>query len=221
MTVGRLKKIAFCLTLIFLLLLCGSALQAREGMGKSCLFRVTAPGSTVYLLGSIHFMRETAYPLKDTIEKAFAASSRAVFEVDMSTMDSPDTQAMMLSRSIYIDGNTLRGSLSPSLYQNLAEKTAEFGLDVTMLDAFKPWSVAMTLMGLKLDQLGFDPAKGVDRYFYARARAVGKSTSGLETLSYQIGLFDALSSREQEWLVEQTIREFDTMESEMGDMIRL
>jgi uncharacterized protein YbaP (TraB family) len=165
-------------------------------------------------------MRETAYPLKDTIEKAFAASSRAVFEVDMSTMDSPDTQAMMLSRSIYIDGNTLRGSLSPSLYQNLAEKTAEFGLDVTMLDAFKPWSVAMTLMGLKLGQLGFDPAKGVDRYFYARARSVGKSTSGLETLSYQIGLFDALSSREQEWLVEQTIRDFDTMESEMGEMIR-
>lgn len=220
MIADRLKRIAFCLVAVFLLLLFGSTLYAQGPTGKSCLFRVTAPGSTVYLLGSIHFMRETSYPLKDTIERAFAASANAVFEVDMATMDSPDTQALMLSKSVYTDGNTLESNLSPATYRNLAEKTGEFGLDVKMLNNFKPWSVAMTLMGLKLNQLGFDPTKGIDRYFYAKARTAGKRTFGLETLSYQIGLFDTLSPREQNLLVEQTINDFDTMESEMGEMLR-
>jgi len=220
MIADRLKRIAFCLAAVFLLLLCGSTPQAQGKAGKSCLFRVTAPGSMMYLLGSIHFMRETSYPLNDTIERAFATSSNVVFEVDMATMDSPDTQAMMLSQSVFTDGNTLEKSLSPATYRSLAEKTEQFGLNVKMLDNFKPWSVAMTLMGLKLNQLGFDPNKGVDRYFYAKARNAGKRTFSLETLQYQIGIFSGLSLREQDWLVEQTLNDFDTMESEMGEMLQ-
>ena len=220
MIADRLKRIAFCLVAVFLILLCYSTPQAHGTGGKSCLFRVTAPGSTMYLLGSIHFMREASYPLKDTIERAFAASSNVVFEVDMATMDSPDTQAMMLSQSVFTDGNTLEKSLSPATYRSLAEKTEQFGLNVKMLDNFKPWSVAMTLMGLKLNQLGFDPNKGVDRYFYTKARNAGKRTFGLETLQYQIGIFSSLSLREQDWLVQQTLNDFDTMESEMGEMLQ-
>ena len=219
MIADRLKRIAFCLTAVFLLLLCGSTLKAQGTAGKSCLFRVTAPGSTMYLLGSIHFMRDSSYPLKDTIERAFAVSSNVVFEVDMATMDSPDTQAMMLSQSVFTDGNTLEKSLSSTTYRELAEKTEQFGLNVKMLDNFKPWSVAMTLIGLKLNQMGFDPAKGIDRYFYAKARNAGKRTFGLETLNYQIGIFSGLSMREQDLLVEQTLNDFDTMESEMGEML--
>jgi hypothetical protein len=220
MFTARLKRLAICLTVVFVLLVFSSTLCAQGRTGKSCLFKVTAPGSTVYLLGSIHFMRGTSYPLKETIERAFAASSNAVFEVNMAEMDSPDTQVMMLSRSVFTDGNTLGKSLSPAIYRSLGEKVGEFGLDVKILDSFKPWSVAMTLIGLKLNQMGFDPAKGIDRYFYAKAQAAGKRTLGLETMGYQIGLFDNLSLREQELLVEQTLNDFDTMESEMGEMLR-
>jgi uncharacterized protein len=164
-------------------------------------------------------MKEANYPLKETIERAFAASSNVVFEVNMAEMDSPDTQALMLSKSVFTDGNTLGKSLSPATYRSLGEKAGEFGLDVKMLDNFKPWSVAMTLMGLKLNQLGFDPAQGIDRYFYTKALAAGKRTFSLETMDYQIGIFDNLSPREQETLVQQTLNDFDTMESEMGEML--
>jgi uncharacterized protein len=220
MTTERLRRFAVFFAAFLVLLVWSVPLYAQGRTGKSCLFKVTAPGSTVYLLGSIHFMREANYPLKDTIERAFAASSNVVFEVNMSEMDSPDTQALMLSKSVFTDGNTLEKSLSPAVYRSLAEKTGEFGLDVKLLDSFKPWSVAMTLIGLKLNQLGFDPAQGIDRYFHTKAQAAGKRTFSLETMSYQIGLFDSLSRQEQELLVEQTLNDFDTMESEMGEMLR-
>ena len=219
MIADRLKRLAICLIAIFVVLIFSTTLYAQGRTGKSCLFKVTSASSTVYLLGSIHFMREANYPLKETIERAFAASSNAVFEVNMAEMDSPDTQALMLSKSVFTDGNTLEKSLNRATYRSLGEKTGEFGLDVQMLDNFKPWSVAMTLIGLKLNQLGFDPAKGIDRYFYAKALATGKRTFGLETMRYQIGLFDGLSPREQETLVQQTLNDFDTMESEMGEML--
>ncbi|MBN1546413.1 MAG: TraB/GumN family protein [Syntrophaceae bacterium] len=214
-----LKRCVIYCVVFFALLFWSLPLYAQDRDGKSCLFKVTAPGSTVYLMGSIHFMREANYPLRETIERAFAASSNAVFEVNMAEMNSPDTQVMMLSQSVFTDGNTLEKSLSPATYKKLGEKTAEFGLDVGMLANFKPWSVAMTLMGLKLNQLGFDPAQGVDHYFYGKALAAGKKTFGLETLGYQIGLFNSLSLREQESLVEQTLNDFDTMEAEMGEML--
>jgi len=214
-----LKKAAFILVTIFILLISGSALCAQGESGKSCLFRVTSQGGTVYLLGSIHFMKESNYPLRETIERAFRASSNVVFEVNMEEMDSPDTQVLMLSKSVFSDGNTLEDSLSPAVYRRLGEKAEEFGLGMEILDRFKPWSVAMTLMGLKLNQLGFDPAKGIDRYFYAKALSSGKKTFGLETMAYQIGLFDGLSMREQEMLIRQSLDDFDTMESEMGEML--
>jgi uncharacterized protein len=220
MTPERLKRLAVFFAAFIVLLVWSVPLEAQGRGGKSCLFKVTSASSTVYLLGSIHFMREASYPLKDTIEKAFAVSPNVVFEVNMAEMDSPDTQAMMLSKSVFTDGNTLEKSLSPAVYRNLGEKAGEFGLDTKMLDSFKPWSVAMTLIGLKLNQLGFDPAQGIDHYFHAKAQAAGKRTFSLETMSYQIGLFDSLSRREQEYLVEQTLNDFDTMESEMGEMLR-
>jgi hypothetical protein len=219
MTGNRLKKIVLPLVMIFVLLMPGSALCAQRQSGKSCLFKVTSRGGTVYLLGSIHFMKESNYPLRETIERVFRASSNVVFEVNMADMDSPDTQVLMLSKSIFNDGNTLENNLSPAVYRRLGEKAGEFGLDMEMFSRFKPWSVAMTLIGLKLNQLGFDPAMGVDRYFYAKALASGKRTFGLETMAYQIGLFDSLSMREQEMLVRQTLDDFDTMESEMGEML--
>jgi uncharacterized protein YbaP (TraB family) len=215
-----LKKCGVFLTVLIAFIFIGTALCAQDVAGKTCLFRVSAPGSTVYLLGSIHYMREANYPLKQTIEQAFAVSTTAVFEVDMAEMDTPETQMMMLSRSVFTDGTTLEQSLSHATYEKLVEKAAEFGLDIRMLGNFKPWSVTMTLMGLKLKQFGFDPAQGIDRYFYRQAQTGGKRIFGLETLDYQIGLFDSLKRQEQELLVEQTLSDFDTMESQMGEMWR-
>ncbi len=213
------KRVVLCLAGLIILVLSTSLLHAGNHSGRSCLFKVTSPGSTIYLLGSIHFMREASYPLNDAIEKAFAVSTAVVFEVDMAEMDSPDTQVLMLSQSVFADGRTLGQSLSPDVYRRLGERLTEFGIDVAVFSHFKPWSVAMTLIGLKLNQLGFDPAKGIDRYFYARALDERKRTYGLETLRYQIGIFDSLSPQEQEFLVRQTLDDYDAMELQMGDMM--
>ena len=48
---------------------------------------------------------------------------------------------------------------------------------------------------LKLQQIGFNPDLGIDKYFFYKAKQAGKEIIALETLYYQISLFDALSKK--------------------------
>ena len=62
----------------------------------SCLWSVTSDHNTVYLLGSVHVLKQENYPLHDTIYQAFDAARHLVFEVNLDEMASPLTQVNYL-----------------------------------------------------------------------------------------------------------------------------
>ena len=194
-------------------------LHVQGQSGKSCLLKVTSSGSTVYLLGSVHMMKESIYPLSGTIERAFQRSSDVVFEINMREMDSPQAQEIIMQKSIFTDGNTLRKVLKPATYEKLREAIKPLGLDIVHLEALKPWSVAMALVVFKMNQLGFNPEAGVDRYFYKKAVDTGKKVSGLETMELQLGLMDGLPMAKQEMLVTQTLDDFADMGKTVDEMM--
>ncbi len=78
---------------------------------------------------------------------------------------------------------------------------------------------AVTLASLKLTELGFEPAQGVDRYFFNKARQAGKPVMGLETMEYQANLFDKLSDEDQEAIVHQTLLDLDILDQEMDSIV--
>jgi len=54
-----------------------------EGTDKTFMWRVQRGGATVYLLGSVHAMKEDAYPLPSAMETAFDSVEKLVFEIDL------------------------------------------------------------------------------------------------------------------------------------------
>ena len=60
-------------------------LFAREetSNGKHFLWQVDSPTTRIYLMGSIHLLRQDVYPLAPVIEEAFAASDILVLEADL------------------------------------------------------------------------------------------------------------------------------------------
>lgn len=70
-----------------------------------------------------------------------------------------------------------------------------------------------------MQQLGFEASYGVDQYFFRQALAENKEIVALETLEYQISLFDALSAEEQEDLLLETLLELDTLETYYNNLI--
>jgi uncharacterized protein YbaP (TraB family) len=185
---------------------------------KNTLWRVAAGEKTAFLLGSIHFLQKSSYPLNPVIEQAFDSSKRLVLEIDLNAPEK--TQAIAFQRGVYRDGTTLRDHISSESYALTEREGKELGLDMQMLAGVKPWLVTFTMLALKLQKLGFDPNYGVDRYFADRAQRAGKITSGLESFDFQIGLVDSLSTREQEAMLLQTIKEIDGLDNVLNQIVQ-
>ncbi len=185
-------------------------LQAQE---KSFLWRVRSDQNTLYILGSIHFLKRESYPLRNIIEEAFKNSRKLVLEIDLAGADAEKVQRLTMEKGVSRDGITLQQSVSKETYE-LAEKRArELDLDIRAMSPLKPWVAALTMAAMKLRKLGFDSHFGVDRYFADRAKRERKPVQGLETPEFQIGLFDQFSRRDQESMLRQTLKEMDLLEN--------
>ncbi len=185
-------------------------LQAQE---KSFLWRVRSDQNTLYILGSIHFLKRESYPLRNIIEEAFKNSRKLVLEIDLAGADAEKVQRLTMEKGVSRDGITLQQSVSKETYE-LAEKRArELDLDIRAMSPLKPWVAALTMAAMKLRKLGFDSNFGVDRYFADRAKRERKPVQGLETPEFQIGLFDQFSRRDQESMLRQTLKEMDLLEN--------
>lgn len=218
MKVQRIASVSMVVGLtLWLLLGAGAMLRAEE---KSFLWKVRSEKNTLYLLGSVHFLKKEHYPLKKVVETAFERSQKLVLEIDLGKTEPQKAQREMLTRGMNTGGATLDKSVSPETLALVEKRARELRIGVQGLNHFKPWLVALTISTLKLQQLGFDPNYGVDRYFFERAKKDEKEISGLESFEYQLNLFDRLSAREQERMLLQTLKDLDLLEKGVDRIIQ-
>jgi len=209
----RHLKVSLCL----IVLLHATPSEAQ----KHTLWKVESPTTTVYLLGSLHMLKPGHYPLAKAMEDAFADSRHLVTETNLDELETPGIRDKIMAKAIYMDGSTLKTSLSPKAYETAEEALEELqsvGLSLKILNGFKPWFVAISIVGLKLQQLGFDPANGVDRYFFNKAKAAHMALHTLESSEFQINLLSSMSKKNQELLLLQTLRDLEITEELFVDI---
>jgi len=183
------------------------------------LWQVTSDSTTIYLLGSIHFLTAESYPLNPSIEKVFEECSTVFFEMNLDEATSPEAQTMILMKSMFQNDKTLQTSLSAETYALADSAAQKVGLIIQQFNGFKPWFFALTLVALKIQKLGFNPEYGVDAYFFNRAKKREMKIFGLETAAYQIDLLDALIQEDQEAMLLQTIGELDMLDHELNELV--
>ncbi|WP_299490122.1 TraB/GumN family protein [Acaryochloris sp. IP29b_bin.137] len=186
---------------------------------KTFLWQIKSSKNTVYLLGSIHLLKKSDYPLAQQINDAYEDAEKLVFEVDLGELESSKTQSIVLEKATAQDGKTLKDRLTPETYQLAKNTASEIGLPIEAFSGFKPWFFSLTLVTLKLQRLEFDPEHGVDQYFFKKAVKDGKETLALETIEDQFNLFDSFSQGDQEQYIRQTIDELDTLETSFQEMV--
>ena len=194
--------------------------QELRAQDKSFLWKVQSDKNAIYILGSIHYLKKDSFPLKKTIENAFSAANKIVLEIDLKTATPEKAQQITLEKGLYRDGTILQQHIDPETYTLVVRRAKELGVDVRALTSLKPWLVAMTLTSLKLQKLGFDSNYGVDRYLAERAKTSGKTTGGLETLEFQIGLLDQLSPRDQEAMLRQGLKDLNLLDHSVAPMVQ-
>ena len=204
---------------------------ATAAAGKHPLWKVSTATNSIYLLGSIHVLRKTDYPLPEVIESAFSNAPLAAFEADIDQMQDPAVAMQMLTKCLLPEGETLAGRLSPELYKtftnkvnevskSLTNQASESALALMMIDRFTPGMAATTLATVQLEKLHLDPRYGLDKRLYERAKKDGKKTFALETVEFQLDLFTQLSKDEGELFLKTTLADMDKLETELPDFIK-
>ena len=204
------------------LALCGLLLAAaaRSDGALHTLWELHGKHNTVYLLGSIHVLRPSDYPLPPIVLEAYGNANAVLMEVNLDEISSAQVQEEMLTSAILPEGKTLHEVLGKQRYEHADQLAHEVGVDLSMFAQFAPWFAAESISQLQLAQLGFQAESGVDMYFMERARSDGKSVAGLETVHDQISLFQNMSMDMQAEYLVSSLEQAHDLPQQIESMVR-
>ncbi len=196
-----------------------SLLPAAAAAGDLPLWLLEDADNRVWVLGSIHLLREQDYPLPEPMQTAYGDAETLVMELDMDELDAAGAAAAMLSRAVAPDGGTLASLMGAEAYARAKATAADAGIDLDRFRATEPWYAALTITQLQLARHGYDPRHGLDAHLAARARRDGKPVDGLETFEEQIRFFDELPLELQSDLLFEALSELRDLEAGMNETV--
>jgi uncharacterized protein YbaP (TraB family) len=214
----RARKAGWQIGLVLLALV--SLVPRLAAQEKSFLWKVQSKKGAIHILGSIHYLKQENYPLKKSIQDVFRNCRTLVLEIDPYNATPERAQQVMLEKARYRDGTHLQQHISPETHELAERRVRELGIDISHMTPFKPWFVAVSLMSLKLQKMGFDPNYGLDRFLADQAKRGDKIIRGLETLEFQFGLLDQLSSSEQDSMLRETLSELDLLNKAVEQVVQ-
>ena len=220
----RLNVVLFVFFLPAFFITTSFGLQAKttavQQTTKSCLWTVDTQSNKIYLLGSLHVLKQDSYPLAAAIERAYADSRVIVFETDIAALQEPGMQVKLLELGIYPAEQNLLQNIDGNTRQLLEKKMSEIGLPLEHFSRFKPWFVALTLTTLELQRLGYNPNYGIDVYFFNKAKADGKEVGFLEPAQFQINLLGNMIEQDQNDFLSQTLNDLEVVNELAGDLVK-
>jgi len=205
---ARLIKLA----LLLVLLPAGTAIA-----DKLPVWKIEGSNNSVLLMGSIHLLRSSDYPLPPGLDVAYEQADRLVMEVDTSSLDPMRVQSVLTSMGLSHSGG-LRKTLGEDAYKDAAMRAEKLGIPFAMFDPMEPWFAALTITQLRMMQLGFDPSWGIETRLTQRAAVDGKTIVGLETLEEQLGFMANLDIKTQREFLLQSLDEAETVASQVTEM---
>jgi uncharacterized protein YbaP (TraB family) len=182
------------------------------------LWSLQGKANKVYLLGSVHLLKESEQ-LPAAVDAAYTDAEKLVMEIDMDDLDPAQMQQDVMDLAALPEGQTLQQQLGPQVYERFATQSRALGFEPTMLDNFRPWFAAITLVQMQLMKMGFDPESGVERRLTARAAADRKSIQGLETPREQLEIMARLPEKQQREFLLYSVEDAERMASEVDKLI--
>ena len=181
------------------------------------LWKVADGDTTIYLFGTIHLLPKNIDWLDGPIAAALDSSAELVTELPETAEG--EASATVLRYGVLPPGRSLRGLLTPKELTKYRRAMAGLDLPEATFDRFKPWYAAVVMATLPLQKKGFNVAHGVEAELSDRAAALHHSRAGLETMDFQLGLFDKLPVAVQKRYLLDVIDELPKLDGEVAAMI--
>jgi len=189
---------------------------------KSLLWEISGKNITQasYLFGTIHIIDADRYFLPKGTLEAIDNTDIMVFEIDLAEMEDMDQIMGLLMGAMMEDNITIKDLVSAEDYELISSHFNEMGLPFMMLERIKPMFLSM--MGGDMDMEGLQSGEmtSYELKFGEIAKSKGMETAGLETMEFQMSLFDSIPYTDQAAMLVETIKtgggESDLMEKMMA-----
>jgi uncharacterized protein YbaP (TraB family) len=122
------------------------------------LWMAEGTSNHVYLLGSVHLLREQDHPLPRVIDEAYNEAETLYMELDMDDLDPLLMQATINRLGMLEEGTSLRDVMGEELYEEAMAVAVELEIPLEMLERTEPWFAAITVEQLALARIGFNPS---------------------------------------------------------------
>jgi uncharacterized protein YbaP (TraB family) len=195
------------------LLLPSCWLYAADTMGP--VWKVTKGEHSLFLGGTIHLLSEDDYPLPAGFDKAYQQADVLVFETDVSQMQTPEMQYLIIEKTLYKNGLTLKKTLNAKTYAALLKFLDARGGNINSLESFKPGMVTMMLTLNEISRLG-QAGKGVDEFYNEKGLKDNKPLMFLETIEQQIDLLATMGEGQEDALLLYTLDELKNLSSALA-----
>ncbi len=183
------------------------------------LWQVDGQHNRVYLLGSIHLLREQDYPIPSALYDAYEDADTLVMELDMDDLDPVEGQMLTNELGLIRDDRTLSDLMGSELYREAEVLAAAAQIPIALLAKSEPWYAAMNVEIMLLMRMGFNPQYGIETHFMNMALADNKEILGFETMRQQLEFLDRLSPQAQRNMLMQALAEGIELDAMMDTMI--
>lgn len=177
-----------------------------------------------FLFGTIHMIPAEHFDLSESAKVAFDKAQRIAFEIDTENMNNPMAALGLLDRITMQGDTSLSDLLTEDEYQQVSDHFDNLGIPLAFMHRIKP--MFLTIFASEdLDMLS--PASKQDIKSYEleltnRAKEQQKDILGLETVDFQLSLFDSIPYQAQAQMLLDAIRsesgEADGSFDEMVDL---
>jgi len=140
-----------------------------------------------YLFGTLHIICPSDYLWTPAMQKAFSASKKAVFEMDM---DDPSLQSSVTAGLMLKDGRTLKDFYTEEEYKQLTDIAAQNQIPIQMMQGFSPFALVSFLY---LKAITCTVPDSYEGNITKLALAQKKEIVGLETADEQIKVVEAMN----------------------------
>lgn len=199
------------LLIVFGLSIVGSAI----GQESSLLWKVSGNGleKESYLFGTIHIICKSDFVMDERITSAFESTQELILELDMSD---PQLQLKMQQVSMNPGMKNIKAEMEESLATSLDEFLLKnYGAGLAQLGVLKPFVLSSMVL---LKALPCAEVESYETFFTSKAAESEMPVIGLETVEFQVGIFDEIPQDLQLEELEKMLAD-DYSQSEFQTMI--
>jgi uncharacterized protein YbaP (TraB family) len=172
------------------------------------LWKLTAEGKSLYLLGALGYGTADMYPLPEAIMDAFAGSNVLVVAAELDAGDEVADQSSITAKGGYTGETGLQDHVKPNTWRRALQLAQSLGIKEEALNAQRPWLAALTLKSAAIKQAGYDEKLSVGNTFVKAAETL-KPIVELDPLTEQLKRFDDMADADQEPLLLEALHEAD------------